>query len=457
MGDVEERVEDAEYESESEDLALFLLRRREATDDDEEVEDCETVVSINRKLRMDYGDESDGLDGLPEYYDDVSYIDELEELAEEVTDDFCGVKEPGDYEKGRAEDEVTAMKLRSEMERDASSVPKVGGFYMHDDRFGFGRGPRQRQNWNLWELKEEAKWKHDKFEEMKLQETHNTELNASKAQRASTDCCQGPKERERIRVSMLHDNSANQGNSSRKVRGRGPVRYRPLLKSSSTVEPQTKSQKLIKPPRSTSKTCSARVSAKNKQPGEILGMNSNTDSTSAFSYPLNAARYSYEFGLLESLSRAVQSKDALVGNGSRTLLSSKGGSLQYSRTQDGQNLNVSQEFMPVTQVGDLHFDDICDPVQSQVGFGNSKMLWLPALWGNTGAPGAIHLSAFVTPGAAPYADSLGLSPTHVASGEASTTERHIDIGPSVKTDQVDGEHWRQKIGPRRYSRMKLQE
>ncbi|GKV06559.1 hypothetical protein SLEP1_g18435 [Rubroshorea leprosula] len=213
---------------------------------------------------------------------------------------------------------------------------------------------------------------------------------------------------------MLHDNSANQGNSSRKVRGRGPVRYRPLLKSSSTVEPQTKSQKLIKPPRSTSKTCSARVSAKNKQPGEILGMNSNNDSTSAFSYPLNAARYSYEFGLLESLSRAVQSKDALVGNGSRTLLSSKGGSLQYSRTQDGQNLNVSQEFMPVTQVGDLHFDGLGDPVQSQVGFGNSKMLWLPALWGNAGAPEAIQLSAFVTPGAAPYPDSLGLSPTHVA-------------------------------------------
>ncbi|GKV06560.1 hypothetical protein SLEP1_g18436 [Rubroshorea leprosula] len=144
MGDVEERVEDAEYESESEDLALFFLRRREATDDDEEVEDCETVVSINRKLRMDYGDESDGLDGLPEYYDDVSYIDELEELADEVTDDFCGEKEPGDYEKGRAEDEVTAMKLRREMERDASSVPKVGAFYMHDDRFGFGRGRRQR-------------------------------------------------------------------------------------------------------------------------------------------------------------------------------------------------------------------------------------------------------------------------------------------------------------------------
>lgn len=181
MGSGGERVENAEYDSEGEGSPQFLQIRREATDDDEGDEESEMDFEFARRLRIDYGDESDGQKGLPEYYDEEPYIDELEELAGEVSDDFGGDEWPGYYAEGDDEKEDVAKKLREETEKTAVSVPKSGEYYMHDDRFGARRGRRQRKNLDyMQEPKEEPNWKHDKFEEMILQETHKAEFDASK-------------------------------------------------------------------------------------------------------------------------------------------------------------------------------------------------------------------------------------------------------------------------------------
>ncbi|XVE98209.1 hypothetical protein REPUB_Repub03eG0085900 [Reevesia pubescens] len=173
---------EAEYESEPEESGL-LRRRSEASDDDEEVEEegNEIAVAVGLNRRISYADQSDGREGAPEYYDDyddteVSYIDELEKLGEQVGEE--------EHEEEVAV-QVTAMKQRGkEKVNDAGegafAVPRTGAFYMHDDRFGGlrRRSRDQRRKKNIREFKDELKWMHDKFEEMKLEEAYNKELNA---------------------------------------------------------------------------------------------------------------------------------------------------------------------------------------------------------------------------------------------------------------------------------------
>ncbi|OMO86851.1 hypothetical protein CCACVL1_09425 [Corchorus capsularis] len=140
---------EAEYESEP-DMSL-LQRRREASDDDNDVEEEEsnTSVRLNRSVcRTGYDDESDGCEGAPEYYDDeeeddeVSFIDELEMLGEQVEEES----------KEEVAEQVTATKQRgneekvNDADKEALKAPRIGAFYMHDDRFGgLRRGSRNQR------------------------------------------------------------------------------------------------------------------------------------------------------------------------------------------------------------------------------------------------------------------------------------------------------------------------
>ena len=131
---------ETEYESEPEESVL-LRRRREASDDDKEVEEEENKMAVsvwlNRSVRRSgYADESDGCDGAPEYYEDddgeeVSYVDELEKLGEQVEEES----------EEEVAEKVTATKQRGKEElndgdNNVLAVPRIGAFYMHDDRFG---------------------------------------------------------------------------------------------------------------------------------------------------------------------------------------------------------------------------------------------------------------------------------------------------------------------------------
>lgn len=125
-----EEVE-AEYESEPEESVL-LRRRSEASDDDEELKE-EGDRSVRR---IGYADVSDGREGAPEYYDDdddseVSYVDELEKLGEQVEEE----------REEEVAEQATATKQRGKEkanvgDNDAFAVPRTGAFYMHDDRSG---------------------------------------------------------------------------------------------------------------------------------------------------------------------------------------------------------------------------------------------------------------------------------------------------------------------------------
>jgi hypothetical protein len=129
MAVVEEvRVEEAEYESASEEEAVlhWKMRRREASDDDEGSEGEEERERY-RMIGIGGDHESDALGGASEDSVEVSYIDELaEEMEEEVKRD----KQDG----GGGVSEVV-----------------FGKYNMHCDRYG-GSRRGQRRYCNLFFL-----------------------------------------------------------------------------------------------------------------------------------------------------------------------------------------------------------------------------------------------------------------------------------------------------------------
>lgn len=145
-----QKVEETEYESESEESVYAVATRREnASDDDDdgngnsEGEARERLVRSDRKVRVGYGDEWDGLGGWDE--NDVDAVDELEVLGDEqleVLKKLVEVEEEEEEKEDFGEKEVYAGdKQRKEKESKAPLDPRNGAFYMHDDRFrGRGRG-----------------------------------------------------------------------------------------------------------------------------------------------------------------------------------------------------------------------------------------------------------------------------------------------------------------------------
>ncbi|XP_022749772.1 uncharacterized protein LOC111299084 isoform X2 [Durio zibethinus] len=294
---------EAEYESEPEESVL-LRRRSEASDDDKEVEEEENKMIVSARLnrivrRIGYANESDVRDGAPEYYDDsddeeVSYVDELEKLGEQVEEES----------EEEVAEQVTATKQRGQEkvndgDNDAFAVPRIGAFYMHDDRFGgLRRRSRDQRRKNIWASKDELKWMHDKFEEMTLKETQNKKLNAFEVHRTSNDYHQNRNKNNtksggyKAKESRPHSKSGNNGSSSKIVKGRGPVRYKPLSRSIS-VNPPMKSMQLEKTQGTSSKTDSARVfSANNKQ--QSLGKTAKADSERALSTKSKQSAKSFE-------------------------------------------------------------------------------------------------------------------------------------------------------------------
>ncbi|WRX32646.1 Btz domain - like 3 [Theobroma cacao] len=281
---------EAQYESEP-DESLLLRRRREASDDDKEVEmeENKMPVRFSRSVRRTgCADESDGGSGAPEFYEDDddeegSYVHELEKLGEEV-------EEEREEEVAK---QVTSTKQRgkekvNDADIDPFAVPRTGAFYMHDDRFGGlrRRSRDQRRKKYIWESKDELKWMHDKFEEMTLEKPHNNELNAFEVHRTSKGHQQGRNKDNtksggyKAKDSRPHSKSGSNGSSSKIVKGRGPVRYKPLLRSSSVNSPM-KSMQFEKTQGTSSKTSSARVISANnrRQYKRLLGKTSNADSS----------------------------------------------------------------------------------------------------------------------------------------------------------------------------------
>ncbi|KAL4653913.1 hypothetical protein ACB092_01G340200 [Castanea dentata] len=286
MADMEEKKvqeeEEAEYESDSEAALQWAARRREASDEDESEKEG---IERFRVVRSGGEDESDGLDGAPEYYDQESYGDEVGEEMEEVE---VEEREAQGSVGDEGEDRVSEVVVVNQEREEVLDVPRVGKFYMHDDRF---RSKRRGHHWStpgrvdLWKPQVERQWKHDKFEQMTLPETRVKELHGSwipKGHQQGHIKDQG-KGRGYIRAkqSRPHDNFVNQDDSLRIVRGRGPVRYRPDLwrnyigivggRGAIRSKPLMKSSDVVPPTKS----------------GKFRGSTSVTNSARMFSHPSN--------------------------------------------------------------------------------------------------------------------------------------------------------------------------
>ncbi|KAK0570771.1 hypothetical protein LWI29_006268 [Acer saccharum] len=295
----ENRVEEVEYESDSvESLFGLTMRRREASDDEDanndgEAEARERLIWSNRRFGVGRGDELDGLGGYDDDHE-VSSVNESEELGnaevealedEQQQEDFEGKER----ERKNGEGEVTEeVKQRIEEEENELLVdPKFGAFYMHDDRFGgrsYGRG-RRRHTIDEREPKHEEKWMHDKFEEMNLQVRRTPEDYHPRHHKNKSRGCGYVT----ANWSKPHDNINNQIYSSRIIEGRGPLKYKPTMRSSS-VNPSTKNKQYSKPREMTSSSESARIfSTEDKKPFRYgkyvdMSMTSNTNSVRAFSH-----------------------------------------------------------------------------------------------------------------------------------------------------------------------------
>ncbi|KAK4604233.1 hypothetical protein RGQ29_012654 [Quercus rubra] len=289
MADIEEKKvqeeEEAEYESDSEAALQWAARRREASDEDESEKEG---IERFRVVRIGDEDGSDGLDGAPEYYDQESYGDEVgEEMEEAEVEEREAQGSVGDEDEDRVS-EVVVVNQEREVVLD---VPRVGKFYMHDDRFG---GKRRGHHWStpgrvdLWKPQDERQWKHDKFEQTTLPETRIKELHGSWIPKGHH---QGHIKDQgkgcgyiRANQSRPHDNFVNQDDSLRIVRGRGPVRYRPdlwrnyvgIVKGRGAIrsKPLMKSSDVVPP-------------TKYERSGKFRGSTSDTNSARMLSHPSN--------------------------------------------------------------------------------------------------------------------------------------------------------------------------
>ncbi|XP_077210281.1 protein MLN51 homolog isoform X2 [Tasmannia lanceolata] len=248
--------EKLEYESDPEEAIVPLTMRRRVASDDEDGdgEEREKQSSIDLRVGIGSDGESDGQGGAPGYEDYESQIEEEEEEdggVEEVEEFEERVSEGGEDDDnarveidgpdaspesggdGRRSGGEETGKNEGEEEKKESepfSVPTAGAFYMHDDRFrnsGGGRHRRTPGGRKLWESKDDRAWVHDRFEEMNLQDAyHAEERRTSKGHFRGRGKNRGM-DRGYVKGnrSRGYDDTNNQNNAPKVVRGRGPKRY----------------------------------------------------------------------------------------------------------------------------------------------------------------------------------------------------------------------------------------
>ncbi|KAJ8773485.1 hypothetical protein K2173_004315 [Erythroxylum novogranatense] len=354
--------EEVEYESDPEEENGLLVRRRREAASDDEVVDGEEKARVDRRVNI-HSDESDDQGGAADY--DQEEEEEEEGYGEEVdeghVDGFTeenggnkerrggggggGVGDRGTEEKKVFEqvnteeliegksDEEEGEEEEGKKENEPFSVPTAGAFYMHDNRFrdnAVGTHRRTYGGRRLWELKDDKKWGHDKFEEMTLQERHfgkgkrNSEVQyrdrGGKNEALDRDYGRRSK-------SKAFSNGNNQSQAPRCARGRGPRRYEHIAKTVGRTQPTN--EQLVKSLEKTSPGTSGRVLA----PVYIAESNQAPPSRKN----LNLGSASPPFFPSGSSNKEInltQKGDVQVGSSSRNLLSSVTGenfSMQQSR------------------------------------------------------------------------------------------------------------------------------
>ncbi|XP_076916661.1 protein MLN51 homolog [Bidens hawaiensis] len=278
-------ADEDDYESDPEQAKLSLkMRRRQEASDDEEEDDGDARVRVNERvidsMVSDY--ESDGQGAAAEYEeddDDDEYDDLVEE--EEVVEDEVKV-EDNNNNNNKDVDRVYVGESGEQLEDNGNgggeegggqgekkenepfAVPTAGAFYMHDDRFRDSAGGRNRRTLGgrkLWELRDDSKWGHDKYEEMSMHERpHNEGRRGGSRGRNRTRGRNRGEDHGFVRGNRPKSyNNNNQTSGPKSVRGRGPRRYQPSTQNS--FESSAQSRQFAKPIEKTSHANSGRASA----------------------------------------------------------------------------------------------------------------------------------------------------------------------------------------------------
>ncbi|KAJ1437945.1 Btz domain [Sesbania bispinosa] len=290
MADSDEmKSADADHDSDDDGVSAlrWTARRLEATDDDDVLgqeqveeeywwssddllddEECEGGVT-GEKLEEEYRWSSDDLLDDDECEGGVTR-DKLEEEYRWSSDDLLdddegeggvagGELEEVNREEGELREVLHVNKEEGKKPvNDDISVPRYGKFYMHDDRFQsscYGRRRGTKIGVKLWNCTDEQKWKHDKFEDV-------TDKSAPKSyhQQQRKKRSKGHNYGDTNQFGS-HDNFGSQNKTSRIVRGRGPVKYKPIVKSNN-INPSSKHEIPAKLMGSTSSSNSPGVSSR---------------------------------------------------------------------------------------------------------------------------------------------------------------------------------------------------
>ncbi|XP_076889451.1 protein MLN51 homolog [Bidens hawaiensis] len=365
MADLGEEEED-EYESDPEQAKLSLtMRRRMEASDDEDADDDDDVSDARVRVRVsDY--ESDGQGAAAEYDDEEE--EELELVEEEVegvvesVDRFDNNNNSNNRNgSGGVEEGEGEGRQEEKKENEPFAVPTAGAFYMHDDRFrdsgrGRGRGRNRRTfgGRKLWELRDERKWGHDKFEEVTTQDRRYHE---NRRVLRGRNRGRGRNLGEGRGFSRNYDNSNNNNNNQttgpKSVRGRGPRRYQPFTQNT-FVQPPAQSRQHAKPMEKTSHASSGRATA--------APATSASESAHGFvrknvvASSLNSASLPF----YPSGSSNKESKSGSVTRGPRPHAMSENYPVSQSSISQGRNVSVS------LGMDKLYIDDpISKPMNSQ--------------------------------------------------------------------------------------------
>ncbi|KAG2324571.1 hypothetical protein Bca4012_039073 [Brassica carinata] len=247
-------VEEAEYESDPEELKRSLAaRRREASDDEDENNRGEIqsadIYSDEQSAVVEFDNDAD--EGLHIEGDD-SYDEEDEEEEGdygEVDDNMeykttrvAGKAEPKGMESGTEDSVADGDEPK---QKEPFAVPTAGAFYMHDDRFqemDAVSNRRMRGGRGLWPSRDERKWGHDKYDEMNTQENQFDKRTSRGRTRGRGQGRGQERGYSRGSNSKVFTNNGHQNQFPKAVtRGRGPRRDEVALrKGSQAPSVQTK-------------------------------------------------------------------------------------------------------------------------------------------------------------------------------------------------------------------------
>ncbi|KAJ0256726.1 Protein MLN51 [Hirschfeldia incana] len=267
-------VEEADYESDPEELKRSLAtRRREASDDEDEnlgeIHSADIDSDEQKSAIVEFdndADEGSHIEGDDSYDEDEEgdYGDDDEDSMEyNKTTSVDGKAEPKGME---AVTEDSVVDGEEPKQKEPFAVPTAGAFYMHDDRFqemDVAPNRRMRGGRRLWPSRDERKWGHDKYDELNTQEKQNDKRTSRGRARGRGQGRGQERGYSRESNSNVFTKNGHQNQFLKSVtRGRGRRRYDVTGSQAPSVQTKQSQNSFVNPGRAPTETDSIDAEAK---------------------------------------------------------------------------------------------------------------------------------------------------------------------------------------------------